>query len=467
MTRLWIAMLSVCAAISLFLSGCFDTDFVDETQSASVVNTVSPHTLYLQASEKIASENSLTMYIGTFKTISVESQSFTEASQQHLTYQFDTEGSLLQAAMDETLRLGNNTVEISEAYADGIGYLTINGSTFTAPLTGEECRMRYAPAILFDPEIYSSIQSTHYGNTACISFSQPNRPEIWATPENATFLDASGYAVIDAHGTLTESTYTVSYTLENSNVTETIRVVISPTADSIILPDTAETYASLEYLDAPKILEKACGYLLQARQIDANFSKKLACQAFAIDLTQTTSISMSGIGDTFSALIETDVYQINQSRGGEITELQQSERFKNGTYSLATNGSRPIENASVDYPTMLKYCQDLLVESILLPSYITSASVSESANTYRITLYASEAFAEVICADACDTLYNDPTLLNTLASSYSTDLVECYLDVEKSTGLPLASGVRYVGVHTIEGISYQLTAQINQTYQYP
>lgn len=466
MTRSRIAAFVLCAALLLLLAGCFASDEPDKTQTSAFAADSSPSSLYQQAANKANAASSLSVYICTMTDTTTGGQTFTKFSQQQLDLQnYGT--NTLQASMDETLRIGTYAITLSEIYADGAGYFTVNGSPFTAPMTADEYCARYAPVTLFDTALYSDIQAYAYGEATGITFRQPSAAESWALPSGAAFTDSSGYAVLDSSGALTESTYTVTYKLGAAAVKQTTRVIIrSTTTAQVKTPAAADAYTALEYPDAPRMLEQACGYLLQATQIRADASEDITCQAFAISRSQTASLSMSGAGDAFSALLDINVNQINQSRGGEVTAIRQTERFQDGIYSISSNGSASTQSTTVDQESMRTYCQDLLVESILLTEYITGASVTQTENAYRITFLGSEALAEAICGDVCSTLYNDPTLLNTLASAYTIDTVECYLELDISTGLPLASGLRCSVTHTIEEISYLLTTQLDQTYQY-
>lgn len=466
MTRLRIAAFILCAALLPLLSGCFASDNPEKTHTSAFTPDSSPSSLYQQAASEIRTADSLSLYIGAMTNTTVGGQTFSKTSQQLLNLQnYGTNA--LQGSMEETIHIGSYAITVSEIYADGAGYFTVNGSPFSAPMRAEEYCARYAPAILFDTTLYSDIQAFTYGKTTGITFRQPSAGESWALPDSAEFTDAYGYAVLDSTGSLQESTYTVIYKHGAATISQTTRVIIRST-DTVQVksPGTAEAYTPLEYLDAPRKLEQGCGYLLQATQIQANSTENIACQAFAISRIQTTSLSMSGTGDAFSALLDINVNQVNQSRGGEVTVIQQTERFQNGIYSISSNGGESVTNTFVDHQSMRTYCQDFLVESILLTEYITGASVTETETAYRITFQGSEALTEAICGDVCSTLYNDPDLLNNLASSYSTDATQCYLELDKHTGLPNASGLDYSATHTIEDITYRLTSQTEQAYQY-
>ena len=106
---------------------------------------------------------------------------------------------------------------------------------------------------------------------------------------------------------------------------------------------------------------------------------------------------------------------------------------------------------------MLGYCQDYLVKNVILPEYISTVTVTAQADTYTLEITASEALAKVICQNVCKTLYDDPELLNNLATSYKTQKITCYYIFDKYSELPTAAGLDYAGEHTIEGFAYTLS----------
>lgn len=465
MLRSRIAAVLFCAALLFLITGCVASDDTNSTINANAEKDRS-RALYLQAADTINAADSLSVYIGTMTQTTVGSQTFCESSQQRLNYQHDElEG--FRASVEEVVQIGAHKYTIAEIYDNQTNYFTVNGSPFSSSITAEAYRSRFAPAVPFDVTLYGDIQTVQQGNRTGIIFSQPTAGEAWAIPDGAVFLGASGFAMLDSKGAITDSTYTVSYTAGNATITKTVKIIICSTAAQITPLSTTASYIPLDYADAPRLLEQACGYLLQAVKTRSQSFENITCQAFSINRTQSSSLTMSGKDQDFYAVLDTTVSQINQSLGGAVINLTEKEQFQNGVYSISHNGSAPTDNPSVDHKTMNAYCQDFLVSSIILPKHIASATVRETETTYKITFQANQLLAETICADICETLYNEPALLDTLASASSADAVECYLELDKQTGLPIMSGLNYSATHTIEAISYQLTSQRTQSYQYP
>ena len=79
----------------------------------------------------------------------------------------------------------------------------------------------------------------------------------------------------------------------------------------------------------------------------------------------------------------------------------------------------------------------------------------------------NEDFDNIIQDSICQMLWNDPGFLNSLASKYENTELNGYLSVDKYSGLPIAAGYYYEGVHTIEGDDYVLTFQYDQSFESP
>lgn len=451
----------LCASVLLLITGCVTPNGTNTTQSME--NTA--RSLYQQAADAIHAADSLSVYIGTLTQTTVGDQTFCQSSQQLLNYKNNNKD-LFQASMEETVHIGSHQFTVSESYSDGYNYFKVNGSPFVTSMGAAAYRSRFAPAVLFDPNLYTDLQVITGKYSTGIVFDEPTGAEVWSVPQDAVFTDASGCAILNSKGELTESTYTVSYSAGNADITKTTKIIICSATATVTAPSKSETYIPLEDADAPRLLEQTCGYLLQAAQIRSAASETINCQAFYINRTQDSVLEMSGIDDALLASVDTSAKQVNQSLSGETTTYQLAERFQNGIYTISANGSKPTIDSAITAKNMRTYCQNILIRNIILPEHIESVSTEETDTAYRITFHANNTLAEAVCADICETLYNEPELLDTLSSASSAETVVFYLELDKHTGLPTASGLNYSASHTIEAISYLLTTQRAQTYQY-
>lgn len=463
MNRFKLILLS-CLASVFMLAGCQSSPNSRSIQETTSPTLTDPAALYTQAASSIQAADQLSYYIGTTQTIVLEGQEFTRNSRQYLNIQNPGEETM-RSSMTEIVQLGAFSVDITEFYENGNGYVTLDGNAFTSPLSPEDFSQRYAPAISFDPSIYGQIESVSQGGHIQISFREPSAAEKWALPAGAVLTDAYGYAELSSDGDLKGSVYTLSYTFGNVTATQTTRIILLSNGQ-VLSPDSIDTYTPISYFDGPRILEQACGYLLQAENVSSNAETDINCQTFSISRNQVSDVTLSGSGADFNALLNTHINQTNQSRGGETTQIIQSEAFENGVYSISVNGAEATQNKQIDADAMKSYCQDMLIGDILLPQHITDVIAEEADNTLTLTFQASDIFAEAICSNICSLLYSDAELLHTLSSSYETQSLQCVLSIDIHTGLPVFYSSEYSALHNIEDISYLLESKTEQSYQY-
>lgn len=463
MNRFNLTLIS-CFALLFLLAGCQSSGDSRIAQNATTPVVSDPFEIYMQAASNIQSADQLSYYISSTKTSVLDDQEFTYSSQQHLNIQ-DLGKETMRCSMTEALKIGSFSVDITEIYENGNGYVTLDGNAFTSPLTAQAFIKRYAPAVCLDPTLYGQIEGNTNGNCIEISFREPSSAEAWALPADAKFTEASGYALLDENGALKESVYTLSYTTGSASVTQSTKITMLSNGQ-VLSSDTIDTYRPIEFFDGPRLLEQTCAYLLQAKNVSSSAKTAIQCQTFSINRYQATVMSMAGSDIDFSAVLDVQIDQTNQSRGGEITEVRQTESFDNGIYSISVNGAEAAQNEDIDATAMRTYCQDMLIGDILLPQHISNVIAEESDNTLTLTFYASDSFAETICSNICKLLYSDAELLHTLSSSYETQTLQCVLRLDKNIGLPLFFSSEYSATHNIEEISYLLESTTEQSYEY-
>ena len=450
--------------LSFMLAGCFSTDR-QSVQTASFSESDSPADWYQQAASNVKAAESITMRLKS-KTVISAGGLFTEESSQILAYKgYGSED--MSVTMDQTLSFGTTEVTSRELYSDGMGYFTVNGNKFMGPMTADDCIARYTPVSLLEPSLYNSIESTITDGYTRIGFSQATAAESWAIPDGAQLIEACGLAVLDSNGKLTYCRYDITYSHGSASVTQSVTAFIdTDTEINVVIPSETAGYVGLNVPAVPLLLEQACGYLLQADHVKATVAESIVCQAFGISRNENTQMTVSGKGSHLNVQLDTTVVQADQSHGSNTATITQSERFQDGVYTVTTDGSDPVANDSVTDDSMQTYCQDILVGSIMLPAHITAATTTVTDTSILLHFTGAETLAEAMCANACQVLYSDASLLNNLASAYTTETMTCYLEIDKYTGLPVASGISYSGIHTIEGFDYQLTSTIDQVYSF-
>ena len=460
------------AVILLVLIGCVIlwSPPSEDPVSASFTPVDDAVNIYDSAVAGFRDSGSATMEITTTTQLVVNQEVFTEKSLQTLAYRgFDTED--LAVTSDEQLTIGDHTLEIIEAFSSGIAYVTIDKSRFCADYSAQAYQKRLVPAVLLDPALYWKISGLDNGSQYLLSFKQPKSAEQWADRSDWEFADAQGFALIDHSGKLIKSTYSATYHYYVvDEIKETLHMTVCVDYSSIeaapALPEDLSGYTRISYLDGPRMLEKASGYLLQAGTISSHYRDRVFCQAFGDEREKYISMHTANT-EGFSALVNTETRLSNTGRVGDVTRHLHSELFTGGVYTIRVDDGEPVENDSFTAEVVQDYCKNQLVSTIMLPRDILDTQITESELTLEIKFIPKADFASTISTNACQTLYQKPELLNELADSNTTETLKGFLTLNKRTGLPLNSGIEYSGLYTIEGLPYQLAYEATQSYNIP
>ncbi len=385
---------------------------------------------------------------------------FKETAQQNIQY---LNGS---AKISELLTIGDHRIEISEILVDGTDYITLNGSRFSGQISANDFQKRLPPAVLLDVALYEKVTAFRGDDLHLIYFEQPTAPESWFAETIDEFLGARGTACIRTGGKVAEAVYAISYKANGITYHTTISCKATGETIDIQAPEDPESYRAITDPDAPRLMERACGFLMQADKVTSVYRDRVYYQAFGDERTQTITIH-AGTGESWGAKVDTEAVITNTGRPGEATKHDHMELFYNNTYTLYAAGSDPTTDDSVDLPAMQKYCNNLLISTIMLPQHIVDTVITETEATRRITFIVTSDFTNQIGAKACDTLYAKPDLMDELAESHTVNKMECYLELDLHTDIPVASGIVFSGTYRIQGLPYLLEFQAEQTYSIP
>lgn len=367
--------------------------------------------------------------------------------------------------IDETLSIGSHEIQSIRLYYQGTEYLTIQGTDFKSAATAEEFQKKYTPYTVLTPALYSEISGISTKAGSEITFSGATAAEEWASVEGMEFTNASGKAFINKDGQLIKSLYELEYSIQETFYELSLTVTpISTAAPEIYEPDDS-VYQEIADIEVPVTIEKACGYLSATPYLYAEYEDMISCQAFGDDRMQIVTLEINE-GEDWYAKMVTDITTANTSKAGVVNTNTKTELFHNGSYSVSVNDGTPVPNPDIDKDAMQAHGQNLLIGTIILPQDIVSFEFSESIADGFVYLefQASEAFANALAAEACNTLYQSPSILDELAESYTTNTATCYLTLERTTGFPYAAGFNYSGTHTISGIPYELSFYADQSY---
>ena len=421
-----------------------------------------PTEIYELAVSNIATSVDLALNVSTTRETSLTNQLYLEQTQQKLTY-YDLGTDSMSASLTETLSIDNHTVEVSEIFSAGMIYSTVDGSTFKSEASAQEYQARYSPAVLLDASLYSFITGGQNRDGYVIFFHNATAAESWTGISTDEFIDAQGIVYIDPDGNITHNSYTVTYTRANAQIKQTVSVDISVPTELIDIPSETDSYIAIDDPDTLRILERVSGYLLQSESIIAYYSDKAYFQAFGDERTQDITLSASQT-DKWAATLKTSISLTNTGREGEISHLDKTETFKDNIYSVSVNGGEETRNKDITEDNMRGYCRDILLGTVMLPQHVTSAQINDQGDTIVVTYTGSDTFAQQISSSTCQSLYQTPDLLEQQAESYVTDTLQCYVKIDKTLGLPLASGINYSGTYTLEGLPYTLRFQADQSY---
>lgn len=434
------------------------TDFNDNYQISQLDGAL----LYNKAVQKFASDSANSYTVQTQKKIITDKNVYTESLIQEVV-KYDSDSGEHRLSASNILSIGDYKITSTSRYENGTAYLTLDDSCFSSKYAESTLQKQYAPAILLTPGNYKNIQAYSVRTGAVVYFTSAVTAEPWATDENMVFQQAVGIALLDKKGALTETIYCIRYQAQNAGIEKA--VIVKPTKnDASWEPIDKSSYTPIDSLNAPIALELACGYLLQSDAISAESTDTITCDAFGDRYIQNIVLNYTGSKEDFSATLRTNLLQQNSSRGGEITETTQSLIFSNGVCSISTDNTSPVTDASITKEAMTKYCQDVLIGTILLPQDISGAKCTVSKDQYRFDFTATEELANTIAQTACTTLYNDSAFLQKLATTYTSKGATAYIILDKATCIPIASGISYQGTFVIDNFSYELAYTAEQSY---
>lgn len=456
--RVVVTSIALIASAILFVAGYFI--FIADPPERQIDNAAE---LYNNAVKPIYTANNLAFSVSKIRKTTVGKNVFNEQVQQTVNC-FGLSSTAPEVSTKETSSIGTHSVSISEHYKDGIAYVQVDKGLFSCAISFEDYFARLSPAVLLDTDLYGCITGIDDGRSYTIAFRQPTAPELWMAKAESGFLDAWGTAHIDHDGQLTQSTYSITYTQKNATIELTVIIEPISSAPETNLPEDISLYKPITYLDGPRTLERATGYLLQAENVTANYNDSIYFQAFGEERTQQITLHSSNTAGSYAALMTTETSLSNEAHLDQSFTNTKSELFMNDQYRISENGDDFIAKSEIETDDMRTYCQNLLIATVMLPQHIADADIQEADSTLRITFSATEDFAQIISSNACQTMYQNPELLTELSHSVSTLVLDCYLEIDRHTAFPVASGITYTGRYTMEELSYELSFLAEQSY---
>ena len=420
---------------------------------------------YNAALQTVLSTEEINLEITTVKNTTAGENVYSLNSLQNVTYVgYGTDS--MQAQSQETMTIGQTETTITEVFVNNTAYATVDGTAFATQMTKEAFIERFAPLDLINITAYKTVNAVKNRDGIFIQLSDAAIAEQWALPAGGQMISASGSVELDKNELLNCSVYNIEYTYEGATINLTVTLKVLPAAETEIVVPTGGKLTTVSYIDAAKDLEILYGYLLQSGKIYAQANESINCQASGIQRDQKTVVNIQNTTE-LDATIDTTINIVDYNDGGDTASYAQSEAFKDNIYTISKDGGEATAQNNLTARQMLSYCQDLLVKNVILPENIAAVNLTEEGDTRILHITGTEELAGLLCGNACKTLYDDPELLNNLASSYKTNKMNCFFKLDKHTGLPLSAGLDYSGEHTIEGFAYTLTYTADISYVEP
>ncbi len=463
--RVTVICIAIVSIFALAFIGYTVLSSATKPQSSVLKSIENAQNIYIEATSKTDPAQDLVMHVSITKEMTVDDSLFLEVSEQSIHYDIQPTGDK-RILLQETITSGSHSIHVSEIFNEGVVYTTINDTPFTSACSTAEYYATLTPTIILTQQLYSSISGIDNGEDYIIYFSEPTGIENWLENQAATLLNASGTATISYDGALKSSMYTVSYEENEIVFRTTVLVDIQQGNTDVTLPDDPAQYTQISYWKGPKLLERACGYLLQADRISSSYADSIYFQAFGDRRTQT--ITQHAHKDSqWSVSISTDVALRNDTKQDQVTTHTKQELFIDNQYSVSNDGSTFENNPEITVDAVYNYFQDQLVSTLVLPQHIDSADVAENENTLQINFTGTEAFGNFLTENVCRILYNDPSLITKTEATLSVKNMQCYLEIDKLSGLPLASGIHFLGDYKAEGLPYRIEYSADQSYVIP
>lgn len=468
--RIFSLLLALCLVLSL--PGCKTEPPAPSTVPTTVPETTVPPTtlpdaaeLYTEALTRLENVPNLNQTVTYTCERSVGGESYSESSTTTISIQNRGQENV-QVTVQDSSTLGEYVLDSQEYFTGGQVWMLFDNLPFTAEMETENYLRRFAPAAALELSLYGDVTLEPTASGYTIRFANPTAGESWTVPEDAELTSASGTAWLDADGNLTKSSYTASYRYGSTAYEEEYTISLSyPESLSLsnTLPAGEEEYVSLEFIDAPMMLQRSYYDLLSTNSISYTSNDTVVTQAGGAAFIQQESLDLMGTGvDTmFKYTLDISL----QNAQGVVDAYSLEETLKKKIYKISENDAEPMATMLKDYQIddIREENLSMTHDFLWMPKDITGASIEDLGSVYLLTLTGSESLGDLYEDTAVSMFWQDGAFLRDLAEDYRTDLLEAYLSIDKYTFLPVAFGFEFTGVHTIEGQEYTLTDQWNQT----
>ena len=461
------------AALLISMTGC-NTGAGTPTEPAGPVAA----DVFNQAKATLDTAASITLDLTATKTTTVAEDVFSEKATQVLTYSgIGTENAII--ALEEKTQFGvhgshsstdgapSAVMEYAETWTGGQLYTQLSNLHFySSTVDAEAATARYTPVILFDTALYGSITSEATETGTKISFAEATGFEAWAAPQDAELVEASGTAQLDAAGALTEMQYTLTYAYGPAQIKLEVQSKPQATAKEVSAPADTSKYTAISYPDALRVSMRTPALLEQADDITISGMESMFSQAVGLLMNQSHNLNAHGHKAGTNLKVDTNIYYMDYSTG-ESEEAKQEETYIDGKLTTVANGGLPSVESGLTWQNIREYISTELEKGLPDLDNLKDVTFTDLGSVYFLEYQFNDNFGNTTQNNFCQMLFNDPAFLTKLSSKYENKTLTGYLSLDKYTGLPIAAGTQYEGIHTIEGQDYALTVQYDQSIEAP
>ena len=477
--RKMIALL-LSTALLLSMAGCTQAP-AQTTAPSTAAPTNAPteppaEELYAAAREALEKASHLTLEVTITTVTDVAGDLFSEKSVQMLTYKdMDTGDGIILCQEDLFFDVHEDEPELEESDSGAFREIWYQGNLYVemdstyrcqGPLEQEAALSRYTPAVLLNAGLYGSVTSEAAAGGTAITFAAPSAAESWAVPPEAELLDAAGTALVNAEGILAEMTYTATYQYGPARVTRTVCSRPLDTPRTVTAPANPDTYTPLTHVDALRQNIRALCLLVQSDSATVSCTESLFSQAAGFLRNQSTTTNLHGQDADTKVKIETGVFLMDYT-SMEEQRYDLEETYADGQLTTVENGGPPSATSGIGWEDMQLYVTEQMVGEFVDFDYWQDVAQTDLGCALLLEYTLNDDFGSAIQDSICEMLWGDPSFLIALADDYRNGALTGYLSIDKYTGLPVATGYYYEGIHTLEGDEYSLTLQLDQAFETP
>ena len=348
----------------------------------------------------------------------------------------------------------------TQTYRGGAATYEVDGDEvyYSAEMTAEDYMSYHIPAVILAPENYTNV--TYDSDKGEFSFTEASSHESWIAPEYAKLTLAKGTAKLTSDGDISEMYYEAEYVQGAVTVSAEITVKLEEctlTADEIKAPKSTQKI-EIDDINTAVALKYAYTMLDAGLSTNGQSNAYIVSNAVGWDYKSKETFASYGEGESAMAIVKTDI-NVSSNNGGS-SEYTSEMMYKDGAATYSENGGDP-QPSGVSYKELKDYIDNTQKSYLYNLQDMSSVTTGHLPDYLVIDYNAPVSYGEKMEDAINDTLFGDKDYLDSHSSAYSTTKLTAYLCIDRDTGFVVASGLEYAGVHTIDGVEYELTYTVN------